>query len=156
MDVPISIAGSILPATLISFSLAKFDIILGMDWLYRYDARFLCRDQNIFLKSPCDAKLTYRGMRMQPGINLISAMKLIHIQRKGHQVYLCVVKSAPSLPKFEDVPVVNEYADVFPDELPGIPLERDVEFAIDLVPGTGPIAKAPYRMASVELQELKK
>ncbi|XP_074277979.1 uncharacterized protein LOC141601583 [Silene latifolia] len=107
-DVPISIAGSILPATLISLSLAEFDIILGMDWLSRYDARFQCRDQKIFLKSPCD------------------------------------------------VPVVSEYADVFPDELPGIPPQRDVEFAIDLVPGTGPIAKAPYRVAPIELQKLKK
>ncbi|XP_074301470.1 uncharacterized protein LOC141632863 [Silene latifolia] len=120
-DVPISIAGSILPATLISFSLAEFDIILGMDWLSRYDARFQCRDQNIFIKSPCGTKLTYRGMRLQP-----------------------------------DVPVVSEYEDVFPYELPGIPPERDIEFAINLVPGIGPIAKALYRMAPVELKELKK
>ncbi|XP_074271192.1 uncharacterized protein LOC141595117 [Silene latifolia] len=151
-DVPISIAGSILPATLISYSLAEFDSILGMDWLSRYDARFQCRDQKIFLKSPCGTKLTYKGMRMQPSIKLISAMKLIGMQRKGHEEYLCVVTSAPSLPKLEYVPVVNEYAYVFPDELPGIPPERDVEFAIDLVPGTGPIAKAPYRMAPIELQ----
>ncbi|XP_074314735.1 uncharacterized protein LOC141649971 [Silene latifolia] len=103
-DVPISIVGSILPATLISFSLAEFDIILGMDWLSCYDARFQCRDQKIFLKSLCGTKLTYKGMRMQPGIKLISAMKLIGMQRKGHEVYLCVVTSAPLLPKLEEVP----------------------------------------------------
>jgi hypothetical protein len=54
------------------------------------------------------------------------------------------------------VPVVYEYPDVFPDELPGMPLNWDIEFVIDLVPGTGPIAKRPYRMAADELAELKK
>ena len=56
----------------------------------------------------------------------------------------------------EEVPVVNEYPDVFPGELPGMPPDRDVEFVIDLVPGTAPIAKRPYRMAATELAELKK
>ena len=56
----------------------------------------------------------------------------------------------------EEVPVVNEYPDVFPEELHGMPPDRDVEFVIDLVPGTAPIAKRPYRMAASELAELKK
>jgi hypothetical protein len=56
----------------------------------------------------------------------------------------------------EDVPVVWEYPDVFPEELPGMPPDRDIEFVIDLIPGTSPIAKRPYRMASPELAELKK
>ena len=51
----------------------------------------------------------------------------------------------------EEVPVVNEYPDVFPEELPGMPPDRDIEFVIDLVPGTAPIAKRPYRMAASEL-----
>jgi hypothetical protein len=56
----------------------------------------------------------------------------------------------------EEVPVVKEYLDVFPEELPGMPPDRDIEFVIDLVPGTSPIAKRPYRMAASELAELKK
>jgi hypothetical protein len=56
----------------------------------------------------------------------------------------------------EDVPVVREYPNVFPEELPGMPPDRDVEFVIDLIPGTSPIAKRPYRMAAPELAELKK
>jgi hypothetical protein len=55
-----------------------------------------------------------------------------------------------------DVPVVCEYPDVFPEELPGMPPDRDIEFVIDLVPGTVPIAKRPYRMSAEELVELKK
>ncbi|RVW84176.1 Retrovirus-related Pol polyprotein from transposon 17.6, partial [Vitis vinifera] len=57
--------------------------------------------------------------------------------------------------KLEDIPIVREYPDVFPEDLPGLPPEREVEFTIDLVPGTGPMSKAPYRMAPVELKELK-
>jgi hypothetical protein len=56
----------------------------------------------------------------------------------------------------EDVPVVREYLDVFPKELPGMLPDRDIEFVIDLIPGTSPIAKRPYRMAAPELAELKK
>jgi hypothetical protein len=56
----------------------------------------------------------------------------------------------------EEVPVMCEYPDVFPEELPGMPPDRDVEFVIDLLPGTGPISKRPYRMSLDELEELKK
>jgi hypothetical protein len=52
--------------------------------------------------------------------------------------------------------VVNEFTDVFPDELPGMPPDRDIEFFIELLPGTAPIAKRPYRMEVDELEELKK
>nr|XP_027127768.1 uncharacterized protein LOC113743892 [Coffea arabica] len=57
--------------------------------------------------------------------------------------------------KLEDVPVVREFPDVFPEELKTLPPEREVEFKIDLVPGTAPISKTPYRMAPAELKELK-
>jgi hypothetical protein len=55
-----------------------------------------------------------------------------------------------------EVPVVKEYPNVFPEELPGMPPDRDVEFIIDLLPGTGPIDKRPYKMDIEELKELKK
>ena len=56
----------------------------------------------------------------------------------------------------KEVPVVCEYPNVFPEELLGMPPNRDVEFVIDLLPGTGSIAKRPYRMSDDELEELKK
>ncbi|WVZ94463.1 hypothetical protein U9M48_040350 [Paspalum notatum var. saurae] len=67
-----------------------------------------------------------------------------------HQLHSLVTKA------LEEVPVICEYPDVFPDELPGLPPDRAVEFAIDLVPGTAPIAKASYRMSGKEYDELKK
>ena len=58
--------------------------------------------------------------------------------------------------KLEDIPVVNKFPDVFSEELPGLPPDREIEFAIDLAPGTEPVSKAPYRMAPVEMKELAK
>ena len=57
--------------------------------------------------------------------------------------------------KVQDVPVVREFLDVFPEELPGLPSDREIKFGIDLVPGTEPKSITPYRMAPVELKELK-
>ena len=56
----------------------------------------------------------------------------------------------------EDIRIVNEYLDVFPHALPSMSPERDIEFIIELLPGTAPIAKRPYRMGMNELAELKK
>ena len=57
--------------------------------------------------------------------------------------------------KLENIPIVRDYIDVFPKDLPGLPPEREVEFTIDLAPVTVPVSKAPYRMAPMELKELK-
>ena len=57
--------------------------------------------------------------------------------------------------KLEDIIVVREFLDVFPKELPRLPPDREVEFSIDILPGTSPISKAPYRMALTKLKELK-
>jgi len=58
--------------------------------------------------------------------------------------------------KINMIPVVEEYADVFPDEIPELPPSRDVDFSIDIIPGAGPVSMAPYKMAPAELAELKK
>ena len=57
--------------------------------------------------------------------------------------------------KLDDIPVVREFSDVFPKDLLGIPIDREIEFSTDLLPGTSPISIAPYRMALTELKELK-
>ena len=56
----------------------------------------------------------------------------------------------------KDIKVVCEFPDVFPNDLPGMPPEREIEFITELLPGTAPISKRPYRMAINELEELKK
>ncbi|GJW47948.1 hypothetical protein Tco_0079594 [Tanacetum coccineum] len=56
--------------------------------------------------------------------------------------------------RLEDVPIVRDFTKVFPEDLPGIPPTQQVEFQIDLVPGVAPIARAPYRLAPLEMKEL--
>ena len=76
--------------------------------------------------------------------------------RKGCQGFLAyVIDTEKSEVKLDDIPIVREFPDVFPEELPGLPPDREIEFSIDLAPGTAPISIAPYRMAPVELKELK-
>nr|GFD11245.1 DNA/RNA polymerases superfamily protein [Tanacetum cinerariifolium] len=74
----------------------------------------------------------------------------------GCEGFLATIHDTTSeVPSIHDQPIVSEFPDVFPDELPGIPPVREVEFNIELIPGSEPISKAPYRMAPIELKELK-
>jgi hypothetical protein len=77
--------------------------------------------------------------------------------RKGCCSYLAMIRDVNDTPmKLEHVPIVCEYPDVFPEDLPGLPPDREIEFNIDLLPDTQPISIPPYRMAPAELKELKK
>ena len=73
----------------------------------------------------------------------------------------CVVKSAVTeapkneTPRLEDFHVLQEFRDVFPDDIPGLPLKRDIDFTIELVSGAAPVSKTPYRMSTPEILELK-
>ena len=76
--------------------------------------------------------------------------------RKGCETFLVVIlNSKRGQVDVEKIPVVREFPDVFPEELPGIPLEREVDLYIEIVPGTTLMSRAPYRMAPTELKELK-
>ena len=87
---------------------------------------------------------------------MISAISARCLLQKGCKGYLAhVVDTRSSEVRLEDVPVVRDFLDVFPDDLLGLPPEREIDFPIDLVPGTSPISLPPYRMAPTELKELK-
>jgi hypothetical protein len=75
---------------------------------------------------------------------------------KGCKLYAILALNEKGVVEgLEHLPVVREFADIFPEELPGMPLERELEFTIDLKLGTESIARIPYRMSTPELQELK-
>ncbi|XP_017976428.1 PREDICTED: uncharacterized protein LOC108661943 [Theobroma cacao] len=96
-----------------------------------------------------------RERRVLPSC-VISAIKTLKLVRKGYPAHLAhVIDTSKREPKLEDVPIVNKFLDVFPNELPRLPPDRELEFSIDLLPGTAPIFIPPYRMAPVELKELK-
>ena len=86
-------------------------------------------------------------------ISAISARCLLQKSCKGYLTH--VVDTRSSEVRLEDVPVVRDFLDVFPDDLLGLPPEREIDFPIDLIPGTAPISLPPYRMAPAKLKELK-
>ena len=92
---------------------------------------------------------------MDKPLRMISALWASSLLRKGCQGFLTYVVNEENDLKLEDIPIVKDYSDVFPNDLLGLPPEREVEFTIDLAPETAPISKAPYRMAPMELKELK-
>ena len=86
---------------------------------------------------------------------IISAVKATKLLKQGCQGFLATVISEDKIIKIENIEVVKEYPDVFPEDLPGLPPGREVDFSINLLPGTSPISKAPYRMSPAEMKELK-
>ncbi|XP_016667479.1 uncharacterized protein [Gossypium hirsutum] len=89
-------------------------------------------------------------------LDVIVAFLAQRLMRKGNEVFLAyILDTRGSEPKLEQFPVVNEFPDVFPKELSGLPLDREVEFLIDVVLETAPISVTPYRMTLVKLKELK-
>ncbi|KAG8483157.1 hypothetical protein CXB51_022108 [Gossypium anomalum] len=127
-----------------------------MDWLTLHDAVVNCKWKTIDLRCKDGEIVRIESSDLNGLPAMISSMKTFSIVRKGCEAYFAyVIDSRVSERKVELVPVVCEFSDVFPEELPGLPLIREVEFGIELVPGIIPILIAPYRMALTELKELK-
>ncbi|GJS28576.1 putative reverse transcriptase domain-containing protein [Tanacetum coccineum] len=145
---------------LMPVELGSFDVIIGMDWLAKYHALIVC-DEKVVRVPYGNEVLIIRGDSCDSGskLNIISCTKTQKYIEKGCQVYLAQVTSKKAEDKseekrLEDVPIVREFPEVFPEDLPGLPPARQVEFQIDLVPGAAPVARAPYRLAPAEMQEL--
>ena len=133
-----------------------FDVILGMNWLSPCHASVDCYHKLIRFDFPGEPSFSIQGDRSNAPTNLISIISARRLLRQGCIGYLAVVKdSQAKIGDVTQVSVVKEFVDVFPEELPGLPPEREVEFCIDLIPDTRPISIPPYRMAPAELKELK-
>ena len=143
-------------ADLILVDLKGLDVILGMDWLASNYASMDCLHKEVIFKRPGLPVVVFYGERRRAPSGLISAISARYLLQKGCKGYLAhVVDTRSNEVRLEDVPVVRDFLDVFPEDLPGLPPEREIYFPIDLVPGTTPISVPPYRMAPAELKELK-
>ncbi|KAK5836211.1 hypothetical protein PVK06_011971 [Gossypium arboreum] len=153
---PLVFRGSCFPADLMLLPFDEFDVILGLDWLTMHDAVVNCKSKTIDLRCANNEIVRVESTDLNGLPAVISAMLAQKYVRKGCEAYLAyMLDDKESEKKPESVPVVCEYPDVFPEELPGLPPVREIEFGIELVPGTTPISIAPYRMAPTELKELK-
>ena len=122
----------------------------------KYHAIVNCFTKEVVLESSDHQRVVFQGERQVFPSCLILAVRAFELIRAGCQAYLAhVVDTSKSEVKLEDVPIVNEFPDIFPADLPGLPPDRDTEFTIELIPGTTPISISPYRMAPLELKKLK-
>nr|GEV45754.1 putative reverse transcriptase domain-containing protein [Tanacetum cinerariifolium] len=139
---------------LMPIKLGSFEVVIGMDWLSKYHAKILYDEKVIHIPID-DETLIIRGDRSKAQLNLISCIKTKRYISQGCQNFMIQVMEKKSDEKrLEDILVVKEFSDVFLEDLPGLPPIRQVEFQIDLIPGTTPVARAPYRLAPLEMQEL--
>ena len=149
------ICDRVLPADLVVLPMHDFDVILGMDWLSKYNALVDCRKKLVTFSVPNMPKFIFEAIPSVGTIRVISYVKARKLLRRGCTGFLAsVLDTTKELPKLESVPVVREFPNVFSPEYE-MPPDREIEFSIDLLPGTTPISKAPYRMAPAELKELK-
>ncbi|XP_048132162.1 uncharacterized protein LOC115741886 [Rhodamnia argentea] len=141
---------------LVMLPMFDFDVIIGMDWLSRQKAVVDCGSRVIRFYPDDRPRFEFVGSRGGISIPLISSLEVTKLLDEGCQAYLAaVVDTTFREPNLGSIPVIREFPDVFPRELPGLPPEREIEFIIELAPGTEPISKAPYRMSPCELKELK-
>jgi hypothetical protein len=129
------IHGASFQANLIILGTKGLDVVLGMDWMSKYQGHIDCARKSITVTNS-------EGIQVE------------HVATMPSQK--AYYKKSVSGPTLDQVPVVCEYPDVFPEELPGMPPDRDIEFIIELIPGTAPIAQRAYRMNPQELEELKR
>ncbi|XP_070019958.1 uncharacterized protein [Nicotiana sylvestris] len=121
--------------------MVDFDIILGMDWLSPHYAILDCRAKNMTLAMPGVPRVEWRGTLDHIPSRVISFFKAQRIVEKGCDRYLTYVRdvSIDTL-SVDSVPVVRDFPDLFPADLLGLPPDRDIDFGIDLFPGTQPIS----------------
>ena len=131
-------------------------MILGMDWLSRHPVMVDCRMNRVILRSPNEDEVTFISERSNHLSNVISAATARKMVRKGCEAYLAyVIDTVKARPSVSDISIVSDFPDVFPKELSGLPPQREIEVAIDVVPGATLAYITPYRMAPMELKELK-
>jgi len=122
-EIPILIEGVTFRANFLILDKLGLDVILGMNWLGKHDGVIKCGPRTLDLLHPL-------GNRV-----------LLSFAKMEYCLYALLNTQVTAL---EDIPVVCEYPDVFPEELPGMPPDREVEFIIELMPGTAPISRQPY------------
>jgi hypothetical protein len=137
--VHLKIRGVDFVANLIVLESKGIDVILGMDWLGKHKVLIDCAKKSVKLTTP-------DGKEMEFVAEPVVTTKGIANHAKINQL---------DASQGSDVPMVNEFPNVFPEELPGMPPDQDIEFVIELKPGTVLIYKTPFRMTTLELAELK-
>ncbi|GJW03850.1 putative reverse transcriptase domain-containing protein [Tanacetum coccineum] len=148
------IVNHIFEIDLMPIELGTFNVIIGMEWIVKHDAVIVCVEKVVCI--PYGNKtLTFESDKGVSRLKVISCIKAHKYVERGYHLFLAHVTEKKSKEKYmEDVPIIRDFLEMFPDDLPGLPPPRQVEFRIDLVPGATPIARAPYRLTPSKMREL--
>jgi hypothetical protein len=143
-------------ANLYVTTLGSYDIMIGMDWLESHDAILDCKIERLSLVDEEGHRHMIVGRNQGVSLRFISSLQPQKSMHKGCKIYVILALNKKGVAEgLEHLSVVREFADVFPKELPGMSLERELEFTIDLKPRTEPITRTPYWMSTPQLHELK-
>ncbi|XP_070046131.1 uncharacterized protein [Nicotiana tomentosiformis] len=133
----VTLCGYETSADLLLLDMTYFEVILGMDWLSPYHAILDCHAKTVTLAMPELTRLELKGSSVSTSSWVISFIKARHMVEKGCLAYLAYVRDTTvQTPIIDSVRVVREFADVFPSNLPGMPPDRDIDFCMDMAPGT--------------------
>ena len=132
-----------------------FDVIVGIDWLAPHHAVLDCFSKKVTFQIGCGSRVSFYADRGGGPTRPLIEMENMWLGKNGGQHFLFTMpREIKRKVAMDCIPQVCDFADVFPDELPELPPHREMDFSIDLYPGTDPISVAPFRMAPVELKEL--
>ena len=136
VDCEVQVQGRNLLGDLVILEIVGFDVILGMDWLSRHHASVDCWNKTVIFKPDEETEFAFHGDGLSSPSSILSAITR-RMVRKGMQGFLAYVHDMNmGVPRMEQVSILKEFIDVFPDDLPGLPSNREIEFCIDLVSGT--------------------
>jgi hypothetical protein len=136
-------------------ALGEYDLIIGMDWLAAHRALIDCFAKKVLCVNDEGKSIEIQGIQRKVSLRFISTMKVERCLRQGCRLYVVEAVKERKGPSLDQYPVLLEFKDVFPDELPGLPPQRELDFTIELKPGAEPISKTPYRMTTLKLCELQ-
>ncbi|KAG8500968.1 hypothetical protein CXB51_003067 [Gossypium anomalum] len=153
---PLMIYDKTFPVDLLIMPFGDFDVILGMEWLAEHGVILDCYKKKFSVQIEDGNSVEVNGIRTNGLARIISAIKVNKLLHQGCTAYLAYVINSDSVEsQCSQIRTVCEFPDVFPEELPGLPPDREVEFAIEVYPGTNPVSIPSYRMSPTKLKELK-
>ncbi|GAU10302.1 hypothetical protein TSUD_418910, partial [Trifolium subterraneum] len=145
LDCPVSVFDRHFGMDLVCIQMSGIDAIFGMNWLIFNRVHINCCEKTVVFPKP------------EESFQLMSKKEVVEYLKEPVEMFtLFASLKLDEIVKMDELPVVCEFPNVFPEDILDVPPEREVEFTIDLVPVTSPISMAPYRMSASELNELKK